>query len=443
MKNMIKSRLLTTVVFAPILSLLSAAIPAYAAPPPPVTAQPSAAVSDKAIVPADYNCVNCHRDIDDPRLTPPVADWMESAHRQAGVKCADCHGGNPYDDALAMEKSAGFIGKPKPEDIPQLCSKCHSDSKMMRTHNLRADQFALYSDSVHGRKLLSGDTEAPTCISCHGKHKILKVKDPSSMVSRKNIPETCGGCHSNKAVFEKRGKKFDQLDLYKKSRHYELYSKGDLMVPTCFDCHGNHDVQQARTERTQTVCFNCHAQQAEYYKSSAHYTAFKQKGEPVCLHCHNWHDIQRPTPALFTGDKDSDCVGCHDEESPAYLMGKELQQAVTTTAAAVDNAKKSLDELEANAHGGFETSDLRENMAKTLDGLKEIHTLTHKLNVEAVKKQSEGIISSAQIISETVGGMKSELRVRRVALVVAWIVFIGFMWSLWKKMKIMDKRREE
>ncbi|MBI5814074.1 MAG: cytochrome c3 family protein [Nitrospinae bacterium] len=427
-----------------IVALLFLAAPAFAQEPAAPSAPPaSVSGGDKSVVPADYNCVNCHRDIADERLTPPVNDWMESAHRNAGVKCADCHGGNPYDDALSMEKSAGFIGKPKPQDIPKLCSKCHSDAKMMRTHNLRADQFALYSDSVHGRKLASGDTEAPTCISCHGKHKILKVKDPNATVARKNVPETCGVCHSKKEIFEKRGKKADQLELYKKSRHYELFAKGDLMVPTCFDCHGNHDVQAAKTERTRTVCFNCHAQQAEYYKSSKHYTAFKQGGEPVCLHCHNWHDIERPAPEKFTGDKDNDCVGCHDEKSPAYLAGKDLKQVVEAASAAVKSAKRSLDELEGNAHGGFETSDLKEKMAKTLDGLKELHTLTHKLNVEAVKKQSEGLILSAQAISETTSGMRSELKVRRVALVVAWIVFIGFMGALWVKMKDLDKKREE
>lgn len=408
------------------------------------SATPPPAVSViKQQTPQEYNCINCHKAIEDERLTPPVADWQESAHAQAGVKCADCHGGDPFNDDLAMDPSAGYIGKPKPADIPKLCSKCHSDPKKMRLHNLRTDQFSLYSDSVHGRKALAGDEGAPTCVSCHGKHKILKVKDPNSLVARKNIPDTCGSCHAKKEIFEKRGRRFDQLEMYKKSRHYELFSKGDLLAPTCFDCHGNHGVQPVNTERTQTVCFTCHTRQAEYYKASKHWTAWQKNGEPVCRHCHSNHDVTRPTPAKFTGEGDNDCSGCHDEKSPQYAKGKEMQQVVSSSVLAVESASKALDEFEKSAHGGFEMGDIKEKMDKAREGVKELHTLTHKMDIEALKKQSEGLLQVSRLVSDSVTKMRAEVKVRWIALVVAWTVFIAFMAALWLKSKQIDRSREE
>lgn len=392
---------------------------------------------------AEYNCIVCHAEMEDERVKTPVTDWQESAHAQAGVKCADCHGGDPVNVDLAMEPSAGFIGKPKPIDIPKLCAKCHSDTKKMRVHNLRSDQFALYSDSVHGRKALAGDADAPTCVSCHGKHKILKVKDPNSMVARKNIPETCGSCHSKKEIFEKRGQKSNQLEMYKKSRHHELFAKGDLLAPTCFDCHGNHAVQPVNTERTQTVCFTCHTKQAEYYKASKHWDAWQKKGEPVCRHCHSNHDVARPTPAKFTGEGDNDCSACHDEKSPQYATGKQIQQVVMSAVSAAQSAGDSLDEFEKSAHGGFEMGDIREKMDKAREGVKELHTLTHKMDLDALKKKSEALMQVSRMVSDAVSKMRTEVKTRRIGLVAACAILIGFMAMLWLKSRQVDKARDD
>jgi len=395
----------------------------------------------KSAIPDNYSCINCHTDLEDEVLTPPVKDWMQSVHREVGVKCADCHGGAPFNEDLAMEPEAGFIGKPKPMDIPKLCSKCHSDAKLMRAYNQRADQYQLYSSSVHGRKLSSGDEQAPSCVSCHGKHKILRVKDPKSTVHRANIPKTCGGCHAKKEIFKKRRKPFNQLDMYKKSRHYELFSKGDLLVPTCVNCHGNHGVISPKSARVRTVCFNCHASQAEYFKSSPHWKVYEKQGEPICLSCHNNHDVLRPTVKKFTGDKDIDCIGCHDKTDKAYKAGEEIQAIMISTISAVAKAREGLDDFINNAHGGFEVSALVENMDKTADNLKELNSLTHKLDVETLKKQSGKIINASRKAQETIDQMWAEIHTRKIGLAVSWVVFFGFCCALWLKSKSLERHR--
>jgi len=387
-----------------------------------------------------YVCVVCHSDLEDEILTPPVKDWKESAHFEAGIMCADCHGGNPNDEEIAMEPSEGFVGKPEKKDIPKLCSKCHSDAKMMRAFNQRSDQYELYSGSVHGQKSASGDADAPTCVDCHGKHKILKVKDPNSMAHRKNIPETCGGCHSKKDVFEKRRKASNQLELYKKSWHYQKFTEGDVLVPTCMDCHGNHGILPARSERTQTVCFNCHAAQAENYKSSPHWTAFKKTGEPVCLNCHKNHDVVRPSVAKFSGKGESDCIQCHEESSPAYVAGLGIQSLMLSTIKAVETAQTEMEEFKANAHGGFEISGIEERLAKAQTNLAELHIITHKMDVESLKKTSETVLSQASSVSGDIHNMLAEIQTRKIGLAGAWFVFLGLMYSIWAMGKAYERK---
>src|SRR3989338_6833607 len=143
----------------------------------------------------DSGCVNCHRG-QDGELRLPVTLWEGSVHKQAGVSCHDCHGGNSKimdDTDKSMFDVAGFLGTPDKKKVPELCAKCHSDIGRMRRYNLRTDQFELYKSSVHGKKLYGeGDVNVAVCSSCHGAHDIKKVNDPNSHIYHTNVPDTCG-----------------------------------------------------------------------------------------------------------------------------------------------------------------------------------------------------------------------------------------------------------
>ena len=142
----------------------------------------------------DILCLNCHKD--------KKADFTESVHFKAGINCTACHGGNSKKDKLEdAHGTDDFIGKPSRKEIPQLCANCHSDEKKMRQYGLPTDQFDKYKTSTHGKKLYKdNDTKVAVCIDCHTSHRILKKKDPSSSVFVKNIPATCGKCHSDEKL---------------------------------------------------------------------------------------------------------------------------------------------------------------------------------------------------------------------------------------------------
>ena len=65
-------------------------------------------------------------------LVKPAKLYDGDVHHQAGLTCADCHGGNPNDDSMdAMSPAKGFRGVPKKAAIPDFCARCHSDIAYM------------------------------------------------------------------------------------------------------------------------------------------------------------------------------------------------------------------------------------------------------------------------------------------------------------------------
>ncbi|MBI5179051.1 MAG: cytochrome c3 family protein [Nitrospinae bacterium] len=383
---------------------------------------------------AENVCVSCHMELDDV-LKQVAVDWQESAHAKAGIQCQHCHGGNPYDVALAMESSQGFKKKPAPNEIPALCSKCHSDPVRMRAYNLRSDQYDLFRFSVHGRKLLEQkDAEAPSCVSCHGKHDIRKVDDPQAKVNRKNIVKTCASCHANKELMDKRKLPHNQLELYTSSVHGKAYfEKGDLGVPTCFNCHGNHGIEKPQTLATRFVCANCHVEEADAFKKSRHWAAAQEGGKPLCVHCHSNHGIERATLDKFTGQGQLDCVSCHKDSANIMTVAQGLNESMSKAKGALSSAEFALKGMEEWSGSGFETSGLKEKVAKAQKIYKEMQVGAHALDGKAIDDQSAAVVALSNDVMGDVNKMLTELRKRKLGLIATWVVAFAFCTILWKR----------
>lgn len=123
-------------------------------------------------------CIDCHTSSlmkEDYREIP--AEWRKSWHYKNGVSCADCHGGDPRDAARAMLPEAGFVGVPKPKQVPEFCGKCHLGIKES------------YLASGHGKALMTTG-RGPNCVTCHHSHDIQKAN--INIINEK----LCGICHS-------------------------------------------------------------------------------------------------------------------------------------------------------------------------------------------------------------------------------------------------------
>lgn len=253
------------------------------------------------------HCYNCHSILEG-KLKTPADMYKSDVHFRKGIPCSACHGGDSKeeDQDKSMSKSAGFFGIPKGIQASKICAKCHKD------------QFETLSKSVHGQSSTSAGLIINNCVTCHGVHNIVPVKNPNSKVNGSNIVKTCSNCHSDASLMKKYnpGLKVDQLDKYKTSIHGKKVFSGDSKAANCASCHGNHDIKKVNDPNSKvyisnipSTCNTCHGDavymkeykiptdQYEKFKRSVHGIALLEKGDknaPSCNKCHGDHGASPP-----------------------------------------------------------------------------------------------------------------------------------------------------
>jgi cbb3-type cytochrome oxidase cytochrome c subunit len=294
----------------------------------------AAAVSVNA---APTSCVSCHAD------GPEAKGYAQDVHREVGLGCHDCHGGNP-DPRLADDPVAAMEGVtvPKRTEIPSFCGRCHSSAEFMKRFNpaARVDQETEYWTSHHGRRLREGDANVATCVDCHSVHGIRRRTNPDSPVHSTRVAETCSRCHSNPQRMASYEIPTDQYARWRVSVHAKaMFDKGDLTAPTCNDCHGNHGATPPGIASVSFVCGQCHAREAELFRASRKHEMWAAHNEMMagqtcaachdgrraelpmtqfteCVSCHENHGVVRPTVAMLGVLPDTPCAFCHEGVGP-------------------------------------------------------------------------------------------------------------------------------
>ncbi|HEY6930036.1 MAG TPA: cytochrome c3 family protein [Thermoanaerobaculia bacterium] len=390
-------------------------------------------------------CIDCHLALDDPSVTPPAKLFQgDDVHAKAGFTCVFCHGGDgaASDQELAHDKKKGFIGKPAPRDIPQVCGKCHSDAAVMKQFNpsLRVDQLAEYRTSGHGKKLAEGDTHVAQCASCHGAHGILPVKDSRSPVATRHIAETCKRCHGDAALMATYKLPSDVYSKYTKSVHYQARVKGDLSAPTCNSCHGNHGAAPPEVGSVANVCGTCHATFAEQFKVSPHWEAFKELGLPGCVTCHENHEIVRPTEAFLSEGSESRCSSCHEPSSPGGKAAAEMRADLLSLATETQQARQT---LERAAEAGMEVSKIRFSLSQADDALTRARASIHRFQVAAVRENAAAGLSVAKSAHQAANRALAERDYRRRGLFVSLALILATIASLLAAIRERERRRSE
>jgi hypothetical protein len=370
-------------------------------------------------------CVDCHLALDDPSVTPPAKGFADDVHAKAGFTCANCHGGDPSseDQEVAHDRKKGFRGKPAIRDIPQLCGSCHSDAGMMRRFNpsLRVDQLSEYRTSDHGKKLAQGDDTVATCVSCHGAHGILPVKDSRAPVYPTHIAQTCDHCHGDKALMDAHKLPSDVYAKYTKSVHYEaLTKKGDLSAPTCNTCHGNHGAAPPEVGSVANVCGTCHSVFAEQFKASPHEKAFKELGLPGCVTCHQNHDIVHPTDAFLSTGEEGRCVACHEPGTEGARAAAAMYSDIVALQKATSAAQAA---LRREAEAGMEVSKAEFALSPATEALTKARADVHHFQPYAVQQAvAEGLTIARRASAEAVR-IRGEREFRRKGLFIS----LGFI----------------
>ena len=414
--------------------LLLGAVAAPAGPPTPTP--PSKAV-------AAIGCVDCHLALDDARVSPPAKLFADDIHARSGFTCASCHGGDPRaeDQDVAHDPKKGFRGKPSPKDIPALCGSCHSDAAAMKHFNPseRVDQLAEYRTSAHGKALLRGDESVATCVSCHGAHGVLLVKDVRSPVYPTRVASTCNHCHGNAALMATHKLPSDVYAKYAKSVHFEaLMKKGDLSSPTCNSCHGNHGAAPPQVGSVANVCGTCHTIFAEQFKASPHWEAFAELGLPGCVTCHENHEIVPPTDAFLSTGKDGKCVSCHEAGTEGARSAAAMHDDIVALEKQTVAAKAA---LQREAEAGMLVARAQFDLSRADEALTKARADVHLFQPYAVQQTVAGGLTIARTAQAEAALIRHERDFRRKGLLVALLLIGLSIAALVAKIREIDRRQ--
>jgi hypothetical protein len=356
-------------------------------------------------------CVECHLALDDARISPPAKLFADDVHAKAGFTCVFCHGGDgrQEDQEKAHDPAKGFIGKPKPQQIPELCGKCHSDAALMKQYDpsQRVDQLTEYRTSGHGKALMRGDTTVAQCASCHGAHGIQPVKDSRSPVSPTKVAQTCNHCHGDAALMSAHKLPSDPYEKWSRSVHYRArVEKGDLSAPTCNSCHGNHGAAPPQVGSVANVCGTCHVTFADQFKLSPHWEAFKEMELPGCVTCHENHEIVKPSEAFLAEGDQGKCSSCHEAGS----AGARAVAAMRADLVGLDGEIRRAGEfVDRAAEAGMEVSKVRFDLVSATNALTKARSQVHLFRPSAVHV---AVAEGLTVARKAAAGGESKLKER-------------------------------
>jgi nitrate/TMAO reductase-like tetraheme cytochrome c subunit len=134
------------------------------------------------------SCVECHANRDflvtNKKLSDYYELWNASVHKQEGVTCAACHGGNRNASDKAEAHGEG-VGLSNPTsgvyygNVTRTCGGCHEEI----LHGFETSRHYQQTEKKGKEKL------GPTCVTCHGSVDV-GVLDVST------VEASCARCHN-------------------------------------------------------------------------------------------------------------------------------------------------------------------------------------------------------------------------------------------------------
>jgi predicted CXXCH cytochrome family protein len=242
-------------------------------------------------------------------------EYGTSVHGRLGYACVQCHTditGFPHPETDFQEAREMTV------HMSQVCGECHTQA------------MDAYSLGSHAELIEDGELESAVCSDCHGSHSTEQFS-----AGRTAIAQACRQCHAT------------IYDAYANSIHGEsLLNEFNVDVPTCVDCHDNHNNSGPTTDgfhlRSPNLCAKCHADEAlmsrygvntdvfETYIADFHGTTVsifertspdQETNKPVCIDCHGVHDIQSSESTestVYKQNLQATCQRCHEDATTNF-----------------------------------------------------------------------------------------------------------------------------
>lgn len=391
---------------------------------------------------ATNTCANCHSTLADDKLRAPAKEFAHSAHRDERIGCVGCHKGDPQDPTVGAHKAVGFIAHPTHAEVPVVCGGCHSDASFMRQINGRipVGQAALFQLSLHGKLTAAGDTAAPSCADCHGKHDIISPSSPLAPVNRLNAAKLCGGCHSDQQRMAKYEIPTDQLEKWQRSVHGRAFAKGNPNAPTCTGCHGAHSAAPPDTASVAHACGRCHESEMNLFEQSPHSKGFRQRGFAQCVVCHSNHDVEPATELLVGTTANATCMKCHDNDEKPRKVAADISAML---GGARQKAAEARDSVKRANDSGLHVSGAAYALDKLATAELKLRGVVHTLDPARVQAQVDDVQSDAaeavRFVHDAEEARKTERRGYYLALALAALLFGLLAFKAYQ----LDRRRKK
>ncbi len=325
-------------------------------------------------------CGSCHSDPE--RMgqyglpTDQYSKFWTSVHGQRLLEaddtkvaiCIDCHG------AHTVKKASDPTADVYPLNVPQLCSRCHSDPTLMESYGIPTDQYDTYEQSIHGQALIGNqDVRAPSCTSCHGSHA---AQPPRSA----EVVDVCGKCHTA------------TQELYLESRHAEL----ETAAPKCWTCHGTHDVAKS----SEALFFHPEGELPDY----------------DCTTCHEPPDMTlKLNVEQFTNEADRRCDTCHHPESVIYPQVVAIAGALEGASDAQATAEEKIERARSL---GMLVDDAENALAEAHTAYVQGQAAVHTTLLTTISGHTDESVAKATRAEELAQGKLDESDFRRIAMIV-------------------------
>jgi Cytochrome c3 len=256
-------------------------------------------------------CLMCHAAADakgagGKSIAVDGAKFAASVHGEMKLNCTDCH-------ADVSPEKLPHGEKLKPVD----CANCHGKAAKE------------YAATGHGTARKGGNSVAAACADCHGKHDILRAKNPASRTNHINLEATCSRCHGSDTVVAQGKLPGGNIGrTFHDSIHGRaLAGAARMSAPECTDCHGTHNIRpksdpesSVSRRRSPDTCGSCHQPVLAAFTTGQH-GKLRQEGNaaaPVCIDCHSAHGIQRRDIPKFQMAVINQCGTCHADYLSTY-----------------------------------------------------------------------------------------------------------------------------
>ena len=150
-------------------------------------------------------CSDCHGPHSE---LPPSSPASRVNPNNLAATCGQCHHGIEEQFRESVHYPEDGIYEIGAERTYPTCEDCHTSHEISRTDRddfrmlmmsqcgrCHEEESETFFDTYHGKVSRLGGARAAKCYDCHGTHNILPTSEPASMLSRRNIVETCAQCH--------------------------------------------------------------------------------------------------------------------------------------------------------------------------------------------------------------------------------------------------------